>query len=1092
MARTSIVPPAGIVVRPNGPRRAEPSPPAGRRFPFRAPGSAFRIPHSAFGISSRLLWWDTLCFGVLLLLVLLTFREAIFQKQVVFEQDTLNFYYPLESWVSQQLKHGHFPLWNPNIFAGYPIFADGELGLASPLHLLLLTLLPVQEAYVWQSVSAALIGAASMFFFCRALGLRGLAALLGGLVFGLGSFLAEQRHHDDMVRTVAWAPLVLACTEIAFHRTGWRAIRWLIGAALALAMTAFGLHPQGLAITALLLATYMLFRALTPPPYPLPYEGRGRDEILGGFAPQGPRTDGKSLSSLAGEGWEEGASALRAPRSALLRRVPLTLLAGLFIAALGLGLAAVQLLPTAQAGLATYRESQPQYAFATSYELHPQNLISLVFPYFFRAIDSRPWTLWAPWEVTVYVGIVPLVLGLVGLFRGPRPLAFYFGGIALVGLWLALADSVPLDLYAWLWRLPGLSALRVPGRYAFLFVFGWSVLAAYGLAALSKSITPSPLAEKPAGRANTPSPLAGEGWGEGASARRWRLLSRRQVAAGRIAVLGLAAVSALALGMNELHSTLLGQETATESWIEATYLSLPHGEGLTPDIVYLGLVHSLDPTTPRTATSLALLGITVLLSAGVALGKARLLWSLALVAAAAADLISFGTGLHYRVSLHQLDSPSPAAQFLQAHAGPWRVFSVIPPLTPSVQPDRLVPLGVLNFDGYSSLESRRNFSYSGQLTGTQDQLLDLANIRYVVYPARLPAEPDFQRVPFDPERPLMIGAAGAPGGSESYAFADKRADSMWVVAALTHAVEVPQDAVVAELTLVPTSGDPVVVPVRAGVDVAEWAYDRPDIVGQVQHAKPGAIAFDRPESDPFNGPFNLHLYYSKHDLPRPLEVKRVDVRYVYPVGDMELYGLGLQDDQTGVVAGTVQTMRADFRSVYRDSGIEIFENTAALPRAYVVPGAVLQLSNHLGIGPLLYTPFDPSREVLLEASQGEPWVRPAPPDVGLIEAHPVDPTPCGGWGIACGSIADYQASAPAGGLFVYTVTFADGWRSWVDGQEQPVLRANYLFQAVPLTPGDHTVELRYEPPAVRLGLMITLVSALVALLLLGVASLRTR
>ncbi|HEY3116862.1 MAG TPA: hypothetical protein VGK54_08975, partial [Chloroflexota bacterium] len=373
-----------------------------------------------------MLTWDFVCFVVLLLAVLLTFRESIFQKQVVFESDTLNFYYPLESWISQELKQGHFPLWNPNIFAGYPIFADGELGLANPLHLLLLLLLPVEDAYVWQRVSSALIGAASMFFFCRALGLRGLATLLGGLVFGLGSFLAEQRHHDDMVRTVAWAPLVLACAELALQRSGWRAVRWLMGAAFALAMTALGLHPQGLAMTALLLAIYMLFRG-----------------AFGGATGPSEREVRRGLPPLPlGEGWGEGVSLGRV--SALGRRFTLTFLAGLLIGAVGLGLAAVQLLPTAEAGLATYRESQPAYVFATSYELHPQNLISLIFPYFFRAVDSRPWTLWAPWEVAAYVGIIPLVLGLIGLARGPRPLVICFGGIALLGLWLSLADSVPL------------------------------------------------------------------------------------------------------------------------------------------------------------------------------------------------------------------------------------------------------------------------------------------------------------------------------------------------------------------------------------------------------------------------------------------------------------------------------------------------------------------------------------------------------------------------------------------------------------------------------------------------------------------------
>jgi uncharacterized membrane protein YfhO len=52
----------------------------------------------------------------------------------------------------------------------------------------------------------------------------------------------------------------------------------------------------------------------------------------------------------------------------------------------------------------------------------------------------------------------------------------------------------------------------------------------------------------------------------------------------------------------------------------------------------------------------------------------------------------------------------------------------------------------------------------------------------------------------------------------------------------------------------------------------------------------------------------------------------------------------------------------------------------------------------------------------------------------------------------------------------------------VDGQEAPIYRANGLFRAVPLRPGQHVVELRYEPGAVRLGLGITLAALATALL----------
>ncbi len=53
-------------------------------------------------------------------------------------------------------------------------------------------------------------------------------------------------------------------------------------------------------------------------------------------------------------------------------------------------------------------------------------------------------------------------------------------------------------------------------------------------------------------------------------------------------------------------------------------------------------------------------------------------------------------------------------------------------------------------------------------------------------------------------------------------------------------------------------------------------------------------------------------------------------------------------------------------------------------------------------------------------------------------------------------------SAAPGWLFV-AETWYPGWRAWVDGRSVPLLRAEYLFRAVPLPAGAHEVTLRYAP-----------------------------
>jgi len=70
------------------------------------------------------------------------------------------------------------------------------------------------------------------------------------------------------------------------------------------------------------------------------------------------------------------------------------------------------------------------------------------------------------------------------------------------------------------------------------------------------------------------------------------------------------------------------------------------------------------------------------------------------------------------------------------------------------------------------------------------------------------------------------------------------------------------------------------------------------------------------------------------------------------------------------------------------------------------------------------------------------------------------------------------------GYLVLTDTWFPGWTAHVDGRESPVERADYAFRAVKLEPGRHTVEFRYNPGSVRLGLALS-VLALLAIVALG-------
>ena len=61
----------------------------------------------------------------------------------------------------------------------------------------------------------------------------------------------------------------------------------------------------------------------------------------------------------------------------------------------------------------------------------------------------------------------------------------------------------------------------------------------------------------------------------------------------------------------------------------------------------------------------------------------------------------------------------------------------------------------------------------------------------------------------------------------------------------------------------------------------------------------------------------------------------------------------------------------------------------------------------------------------------------------------------------------------APGLLLLSESEDPGWTAEVDSKPAPVLVADHALRAVPLPAGEHVVELRYEPPGLRLGLAIT-------------------
>jgi len=71
----------------------------------------------------------------------------------------------------------------------------------------------------------------------------------------------------------------------------------------------------------------------------------------------------------------------------------------------------------------------------------------------------------------------------------------------------------------------------------------------------------------------------------------------------------------------------------------------------------------------------------------------------------------------------------------------------------------------------------------------------------------------------------------------------------------------------------------------------------------------------------------------------------------------------------------------------------------------------------------------------------------------------------------------YETESDGPGWLLVRSTHARGWRATVDGQPAPLLRADGRHRAVAIPSGRHAVMLRYEPPWLLPGVVLTLISA---------------
>jgi hypothetical protein len=113
---------------------------------------------------------------------------------------------------AQEWHAGRFPLWDPYLWTGQPLFGQAQPGAAYPLNWILF-LLPLENGHIagwalaWYYVAIHLMAAGFCYLFCRSLGRSRTACLAGGLIFSLSGYLGNTAW-PQMMNGAVWIPLV--------------------------------------------------------------------------------------------------------------------------------------------------------------------------------------------------------------------------------------------------------------------------------------------------------------------------------------------------------------------------------------------------------------------------------------------------------------------------------------------------------------------------------------------------------------------------------------------------------------------------------------------------------------------------------------------------------------------------------------------------------------------------------------------------------------------------------------------------------------------------------------------------------------------
>lgn len=275
---------------------------------------------------------------------------------------------------------------------------------------------------------------------------------------------------------------------------------------------------------------------------------------------------------------------------------------------------------------------------------------------------------------------------------------------------------------------------------------------------------------------------------------------------------------------------------------------------------------------------------------------------------------------------------------------------------------------------------------------------------------------------------------------------------------------------VAVLTVVPEEMDEAQdFNLTVGSHVADWAYDRSDVRATVKHNQASVARTFPARSENPPEEFTGYVYKATIRLAYPTLTQGLWFTSRYDPARMHIERVVMTDTTGARYVLSELEGKSDHVLVYRSEDVAIFENYDLLPRAFLAYAARSVPNDEEALALLRSIEFNPRQEVLLAGP----------------EVKPVTPPTEGSESISIRSYAPEKVTldvtAPAAAYLVLTDAWYPGWAVKVDGQPAALERADGMFRAVYLEPGQHVVDFVYAPASFRSGLIAAAAALLAAL-----------